>query len=301
MDPEDELLTEAVKETESEILNEAFSDDPPKEETPQAEPEKKDDSRDPDTGRFVAKDKAEEKPEEPAAETPKEEADDHGQIPSWRLREVADARRAAEAKAEAEGKRNAELTARLEMLERQIQQQRQPKEEPKAEEIDPLIDPQGFVKRMEDRFDAKRREDQLNFNMALAHNKYGEKFEAAYTAFQQAAQSGDRATFQSVMNSSNPGEAMVRWHVNQQALKEIGSDIGSYKQRLLDEAMKDPAFQAKVIELARSGANANGQQRPNNVTQLPPSLSRATGSKQSASIEDDTDNSDAAVFNYAFR
>lgn len=297
MSTEQELLSEAVRETEAEIFNEATSDATPETETPQEPVVEETDNRDPETGRFTAKEKPEPEKAEPEVQPEKADADDQGQIPSWRLREVAEERRAAKAEAE-QAKREADaLKAEMAQLRQQMQQQ--PKPEAKQEEIDPLIDPQGFAKRMQDSFDKRLQEIQLNNNLAIAHVKHGEKFEKAYNAFLQAAQQGDRATYQSVMQSPNPGEAMVRWHMNQEALKEFGPDPSAYKQKLQDELLKNPDFLAKAVEAARASAGA--QPKQNTVTQLPPSLSRATGSQRATSVEDDTDNSDTAVFNYAFR
>lgn len=301
MPTEDELVVEGMKETESEILNEAFNDAAP-EQTPETDAvEETADNRDPATGQFVAKDKTDEQPEQTTAETPQDEPEDHGQVPSWRLREVAEARRAAEAKAEAESKRNATLEAHLQEMQRRVASLEKPKTETQADELDPLVDPQGFAKRLEDRFEAKRREDQLNFSMALAHSKHGEKFDKAWQALIAEGQAGNRQLVHHVTSQPNPGEALVKWWSDHETLREVGSDPATYKAKLLEEAMKDPAFQAKVIEAVRNGQASNGQQRPNNVTQLPPSLSRATGSKSSASPTDETDDSDAAVFSYAFR
>jgi len=304
-DIEQELLSESVAATDAEILSEAFQDTPAEQpEVTETEPEKPD-NRD-EKGRFTAKAEEKTEPEKTEAEAPREqEQDEHGQIPSWRLREVAEERRLAKAEAEAERQRRTTLEQELVQMRQQLQTLQKPKDEPKQEEIDPLIDPQGFAKRLQSSFQEQLqeqlREVQLNNNLALASVKHGEKFDAAYNAFVQAAQQGDRLTYQSVMNSPNPGEAMVRWHAQQMTLKEVGSDPAAYKQKLLDEAMKDPAFQAKVIEAIKGGSVQSGQRPQNNITQLPPSLSRATGSKSGSSIEDDTDNSDGAVFNYAFR
>jgi hypothetical protein len=74
-------------------------------------------------------------------------------------------------------------------------------------------------------------------------------------------------------------------------------------QKMRDELLKDPEFLKAAIETVRNG---NGQQqgqqgqRPNNVTRLPPSLSRTAGSSANADPID-TDDSDRAIFDYAFK
>lgn len=292
-----ELLSEGVRETEAEILNEAFQDTPAQEpEVVEPEVEQPQEQARDETGKFTAK--AEEKPAEVQPEKVEPEQADQGHVPSWRVREINEEKRAAQARAEAAERAQTELKSRLEMLERQIQQS-QPKQEAKQEEIDPLIDPQGFKKSMQEQFNNQLRETRLNMNLELAHVKHGETFEKAFQSLLAQGQSGNRQLVNELTNQANPGEAIVKWYRDQETLREVGSDPAAYKQKLLDDALNDQAFLAKVVEKIKGG---NGQQqRPNTITQLPPSLSRATGSNSSASIEDDTDGSDEAVFKYAMR
>src|SRR5437868_6848225 len=85
----------------SSIMSEGKEPEVTREPEPAQEPAKEDRARD-DSGRFV---KADEKPkvEEPKAEQPTEPApkeDEAANVPSWRLREVREAREAAERRAE---------------------------------------------------------------------------------------------------------------------------------------------------------------------------------------------------------
>lgn len=281
-------IENGVRETETEILNEAF-EGAPKAEPEKAEPEQQTQPRD-EQGKFAAKER---EPETPEAEPEKsaEAEDDKAQVPSWRLREVADEKRALQAERDKLNSELAEMRARMSVIER-------PKEQPKQEDIDPLLDPQGFAKRLTDQFTQQRAEDRLNFNLGLAHVKHGETFEKAYNALLSEAQAGNRQIVPHMTNQPNPGEAIVKWYKDQQTLKEVGSDPAAYKQKLLDDALKDQAFLAKAIEAAKGAAGQASQ--GNNITRLPPSLSKATGSSRVVD-PDDTDNSDRSVFESAFR
>jgi len=293
-DDDQELLHEAMRETETEILDSAFQDEPVKEQTEKTEPEPKAEAKadtpHDETGKFKAKEEAKEKPVEAKTEPEKSETveDDKANVPSWRLREVADEKRALQAERDKLNTELAQMRVRMSALEK-------PVEQPKQEDIDPLLDPQGFAKKLQSSFEQRLSEERLNNNLAIAHVKHGEKFEKAYNALLSAAQSGNRQIVPQLTSQPNPGEAIVRWYSEQETLREVGNDPASYKQKLLDEALKDPTYLAKAIEAAKASAGqSNGQ---NNITRLPPSLSRTAGS--SSHDADDGDDSDAAIFAYA--
>jgi hypothetical protein len=99
--------------------------------------------------------------------------------------------------------------------------------------------------------------------------------------------------------SSDPVSVAMKWHQGRRLWETTGGDPDAYKQRILDEAMKNPEFQAKVIEAARGQAPAQTGSRPN--IQLPPSLNKAAGSGTSTAAADDNDTSDRALFAHAMR
>lgn len=273
----EDALKDAMSNTDAEILDNAFADTPPKEvEAVEPKVEKPEPARD-EAGKFTAKpDKPEAgKTAPPVVAKSEPEPDDQGNIPSWRLREVAEERRLAKAEAETERQSRIRLEGEMAEIRRQLAAQQKPAEQPKQEDIDPLLDPQGYSKRMRDEFQASLREERLNNNLAIAHVKHGEKFEKAYAALIEQGKAGNRQIVNQITNQPNPGEALVKWFADQETLREVGSDPAAYKQKMLDDALKDPTFLARAVEAFKSSAGAT---RPNNVTQLPPSLSRVTGS-----------------------
>ena len=245
------------------------------------EPPKADEQPRDETGKYAAKEAKTDKPiveGEPKPDTAKVEPDDKdGQVPSWRHREVAEARRSAETRAQTLEAQLAAMNARF------AAQYQPPKDQPKQEDIDPLLDPQGFAKRMQDGFESRISEMQLNNNLALAHVRHGETFEKAYNALLATAQAGNRQIVPQLTNQANPGEAIVRWYNDQETLREVGGNPATYKQKLLDEALKDPTYLAKAIEAAKVSA---GQPKQNTITRLPPSLSRTTGSSSNDDMGD---------------
>jgi hypothetical protein len=190
------------------------------------------------------------------------------------------------------------LEARLAAIERQ-QQPQQPRqradvfENPSAfvqEEVQPILDPiqQEIVKVRE------------TFSRMFAEQVHGaETVKAAYQAIAQGLERGDQAAavaYQKAMKSMNPYGDIVAWHKEQSTLQEIGGDLNSYRQRILDEAMKDQAFQAKVLEAAKAQALAAGATitRPAGAVASLPSITKVGAAALSEGQQPDL--SDAELF-----
>lgn len=221
---------------------------------------------------------------QPAPTTPAEPA-----IPPSRLREEAEARRAAE-------RRVAEMEARLAAIERQSQPQQQPRqrsdvfEDPSAfvqEEVQPILDPvtQQITQMRE------------FYSQREATREHGaEKVKAAYDWISQGIAQRDPdavSVYQRAMQSMDPYGDIVRAHLQRQTYQEIGGDLNAYRQRILDEALKDQAFQARVLEAARAQAQATGATIAKPVVTSLPNINRVGAA---ALPEAQTEESDADLF-----
>jgi hypothetical protein len=230
-------------------------------------------------GRFAPK------PEAPA-EKPAKEEPERGP-PAWRLKEEADARRAAEERART--------------LEAQLQNFLQQKEQkPKP---DMFENPDAFVEQgVNTAVDPIKREiGQLRefYSQREAIREHGaEKVKAAYEWIAQGMQSRDperMAIYNRAMTSFDPYGEIVNSHNKQTVFEQIGSDPNAYVEKQLEEKLKDPAFAAKMLERIRG---ATQQARPP-ITQLPPSLGRASSAAPRS--EDDGDDSEAGLLRNALR
>lgn len=289
-DNEHELPTDV---SDADLMASAFQDEPPAEE-PEASPPAADDGDKPrdEHGRFAAKPQ-ESAPEvakpqnEPAAsEPPADSGEDRvrGEIPAWRLKEEADARRAAEQRAQEFERRAVETERRLQEIERREAESRRAQEP-----IDPLADPNGYKQALEEKFERQRQEDRLENNLQVAQLRHGEVFDTAYQAFLQAAER-DRAFGQNMVRSANPGEAIVQWHRREQTLARVGSDPDAYEKSVLEKALENPEFLSRAMEKIKAQASGgqptpNAASRPNTVTRLPPSLNSATSAASSHADE----------------
>lgn len=212
-------------------------------------------------------------------------------IPPGRLREETEARRAAE-------RRAIELEARLAALERSQQPQpQQPRqradvfENPSAfvqEEVQPILDPVTHqITQMREFY--SRRE---------AEREHGqEKVVAAYRWIEQGLASRDPdaiSVYQRAMQSMDPYGDITRAHQQRQTFNEIGGDLNAYRQRIIDEALKDPAIQAKVLESARQQAQQMGQTIAKPAVSSLPSISRVGAAAITTGQEPDL--SDADLF-----
>lgn len=282
-----------------ELFESALTTEPENEAQPEPEAQEHPDNlpRD-EQGRFAPKQKAAEQPEaqaQPDATPPevKEQRQSEG-IPPWRLKEEADARRAAEERARQYERDMADLR-------RQIAQQQQNKQPDKIPDI--FEDANGFVDHnVRTAIDPVKSEiSRLRefYSQQNAVREFGaEKVKAAYDAIDQALMSHDpeaHAVLQRARESMDPFGDIVRWHQKTTVFNQIGADPNAWFEKQLEDRLKDPAHQAKLIERIRG--NVQPAQRP--VTQLPPSLNKQTAA--AVSDDDGDDNSDAGLLKSALR
>jgi len=269
--------------TDQGLFDEANSDEAPADEAVVEVPE--------------AETEQEEKPEtvvvaeKPEAEAEKPVVDDNApMIPSFRLKQEADARRQAETDLANERAERAALKQRLEALERPA-----PKvEQPKVEEPDPLLDPKAYREFIREETRQEILNDRREASLLQAHRTYKGEFEEAYAAAQKNL---DPVLKMKMQTSRDPGETLIEWHREQKTRAEVGNDPNVFFEKRLEAWLADPANQAKVIERARGGAQPQPGAKPAPLTQLPPSLTRATAA---ATIDaDDDDVSDDGLWKHA--
>jgi len=278
----------------------ALSDTPPAEpEQPSEEPKPEGDRPRDEQGRFIPKAADAETPQPaPQAEQPQaaelagEKPPAEDAIPSWRLREVSQARREEAQARQAAEERSRVLEAQLRHLMQQQARQQQPPELP-----DFIEQPQAFAQAIQEsarqeieRFRAEMEQREIHRSLQRADQTHGEEFREAYIAFNDPALRGDVRLLEQVRNAYDQGEAILAWHRQQKALREIGPDPKAYRQKLKAELLADPEFRREYGETLRSQATT----RPSSVTSLP-NLARAPGSA-GRSANDEWPTTDAGIF-----
>lgn len=249
-------------------------------------------------GRFAPKQATEEPAEpvaqeQPAAVEPQKDASQG--IPPWRLKEEADARRAAEERAANHERELAEMRRQLQAMQKQ--------NEPKPAVPDIWENADGFVDHRTNQAiePIKGEISQLReyYSQRDAIREHGaEKVKAAYDALANGLNARDPevvAVYQRAMASIDPYGDIMKWHKKQTIFSTIGDDPEAFVERQIEERLKDPTYQAKVLERIRGTA----QSRPSTVTPLPPSLNRATSA--AALSGDDEDESEAGLLQSALR
>lgn len=167
-------------------------------------------------------------------------------------------------------------------------------------------------KETDKRLEAVRRSGEnrfINASLADAHEAHGEKFDAAFAALNKLdpQNASHRAIVADIRNAPNPGKRLMKWHGDQQALQEMGSDPQAFINRKVAEALaekvKDPEFLKSIgatgAQRSREEGGNDGNSRPRNVIRNPRSLNSEGGRAQRANDAVDNDGSDAAIFKYA--
>ena len=207
-------------------------------------------------------------------------------VPSWRLREVNEEKRAL-------ADRLAAIEAEKATWQRQpVVEQPKPAVEKQAKP-DPLLDPDGYAKALRDEIREELVAERRETSLQSAHVKYKAEFEEAYDAARKAVDPALKARMQT---SRDPGETLIQWHREQKTRQEIGGDLTAYKQRLRDEALKDPEFRKAAMAAWQAEAQPQVNGRPR--VELPPSLNGASRSN-AALRASQTDLSDDALWDEA--
>lgn len=173
-------------------------------------------------------------------------------VPSGRFREETEARRRAERERD-------ELRGRLDAMRPPPQQQPPPA-------VDLFENPDGFVEQKmkpfveQMRADFQMQREAMSLDFAM-RNHGREQVDTAYQAMREGMSRGDQnawGTYNRAMQSHDPYSVIVGWHKDGEALRSIGGDINAYRTRILDEALKDPEYQKRVMEATREHAVATG-------------------------------------------
>lgn len=209
-------------------------------------------------------------------------------VPSWRLREEAEARRALE-------ERSRMLEERLNQVTSHLQQQQKGKP-------DFFADPEGSVRELVNQAIGSYAEQNNRATMALgqmvARSVHGaEKVDAAEQAFLTAMNNRtlDPMEYEQVVQAPNRYDAVVQWHQRHSVMASVGTDPAAWFEKQLNEKLADPAFQASLLEKVRGSAAA----KPT-ALKVPPSLSKATSAAGNGTgVEGDM--SDASLWAHARR
>lgn len=256
-----------------ELFESAISETPEAPGTPVAETQPETQPRD-ESGRFASKEVKAELVEAAPAPVAEQQPEKEAHIPSWRLKEEADNRRRFEELATQRERENWQLQQEMTDLRRRFEATQHKPQEP----VDPYADLPGYIKQsvgpVETQFQQLAANLTLRASKAEAVAVFGKD---AVTEMESAIEKAMRERNPEMpllraqmQNSDDPVGVAMQWHQRNKLVQETGGDVNAYKEKLQDELLKDPAFQAKVIE-AIKGQNGS---KPNSTVQIPPSLSK---------------------------
>jgi hypothetical protein len=187
----------------------------------------------------------------PVADKPKVDDDAH-MVPSWRLKEITEERRAAQAERDAFKQQRDQLAFEQQEFRRRLAQLEKPPEQP--QEPDPLLNPREYREFMERRFEERLVNERREMSLQSAKRTYKEEFDQAYEAAQKFVDPALRARMQ---HSSDPGETLIGWFRELKIRAEVGNDPAAYRKKVGDEMLKDPEFRKRAMEAWRTEAQGN--------------------------------------------
>lgn len=271
-----------MADTDRDIFAAATADDKPAaaettttqtEAQPAQKPEEKSGPTRDEHGRFASQQEREAAAEQTTANKPavQQEQPDH-RVP---LRELLDERE----RRQREAMQREALERELAALRRQAQPPPQPQPLP-----DLYTDPDAFAARIREeatsKIERQMTERFLNSSFEDAKEQHGEIFDKAFAALERQVAGGDIRLRDHIVQAPNPGRALMRWHGQQEALREFGSDPKAYQAKLRTDLLKDPEFRKQAMETWRAEATGNAGQGSGPLIDLP-SVNRAPGSGNS--------------------
>jgi hypothetical protein len=157
----------------------------------------------------------------------------------------------------------AELRRQLEEARKAPMPPPAPPQQFQPQPIDPNVDPQGFVSRVQEVVLNER----LNTSEMMARQQYGaEAIETAINDFKEAAKS-DPSLFPKLYANPHPYDWMVKEVERQRLLRDVGSDPAAYRAKL--EAELRAKLEAEIAERTQA------QPQPSAAPRLAPSLATA--------------------------
>jgi hypothetical protein len=131
---------------------------------------------------------------------------------------------------------------------------------------DVFEDPQAFVRAIIEPIMQQRDQRDQQIREAESMEKTARRFgpemvTQSREALRHFIQAGDPVaygTWQHAMKSHDPYGVIADWYYERSLLHEIGGDLNAYKQKVLEQATKDPNFQKRLLEATRNQAQANG-------------------------------------------
>lgn len=111
----------------------------------------------------------------------------------------------------------------------------------KAEQPDPLLDPEGYKAAQDKVLDDRLWDVRVQTSEIAARRFYGE--EVVKAAFEALQAQSDPLLGMRIRRSADPWEEIVKWHKKEQLLASVGDDEAAYKARIIAEfqASQPPA------------------------------------------------------------
>jgi hypothetical protein len=118
----------------------------------------------------------------------------------------------------------------------------------------------------------QRMEVMGEMSLRAAYQQEPETYDTAWGELQDRIQRGDQTWRHAMLQSQDPGRALLELYKQEQAVK-IGSDPDAYRQKIIEELRANPEMMAEALGATEGGPNV----QPSRVN-IPQSLTKAGGS-----------------------
>lgn len=138
-------------------------------------------------------------------------------------------------------------------------------------DVELFENPQSVFDRQQQQFESTIANIRLENAFGLASLKHGETWDKAFSAWIDGCKDGQNPSlYFSVVNAPQPGDALVKWWKQEQAVARYGDDPDAYDASLREKLLDDEEFLEMARERLFGGApapmNGGGRPAPTNGT-----------------------------------
>jgi hypothetical protein len=165
-------------------------------------------------------------------------------------------------------------------LRRELRELKQRPQQPPQKAPDYLDNPQAYTQFLQSQAQQLAQNAKLDLSEDIARSTHGD--DTVDAAFQALQASGDALAYQKIMQTRNPWDSLVKWHREQEVVREIGGDLNGWAQK--KEAEIRQRIEAEMA--AKQVTEAASQRAPSMANVSGRGGTQSTGWQGPADLDD---------------